>query len=80
MSVKTSGDVLSSDRPSLIHTTLNTGPPVELHVRENVTLSEFWDDIDVSLNEFKFVSGTISATAMHSNQSHDNNMQNIKLV
>ncbi len=58
--VKISGPVLSSGMPSLIHCTLCTGPPDELHVRENVTLAEFWGDIDVSWNEF--VSGASLAS------------------
>ena len=61
--VRTSGPVLSSGKPSLIHSTLCTGPPDEVHVRENAMLAEFWGDIDVSWNEF--VSGTILASIIN---------------
>ena len=44
-SVRTSGPVLSSNKPSLVQTTLLTGPPVELHVRENVTSTESISDV-----------------------------------
>ena len=49
-SVRTSGPVLSSNKPSLVQITLLTGPPVELHVRENVTTTKSISD--VSWNEF----------------------------
>ena len=55
--IKTSDPVLSSGKPSLIHSTLCTGPPDELHVRENVMLAEFQGDADVS-----WISGAILAS------------------
>ena len=58
-SVRTSGPVLSSTKPSLVQITLLTGPPDELQVREKVISTDSW--IDVSWNEF--VSATTIATA-----------------
>ena len=43
--VRTSGPVLSSNKPSLVHITLLTGPPVVLQVREKEMLVESRDDV-----------------------------------
>ena len=45
VSVRTSGPVLSSKKPSLVQVILLTGPPDELQVREKLTSTDTCADV-----------------------------------
>ena len=58
MSVKTSGPVFSSKKPSLVQLTPLTGPPDELQVRVKVISTDPWTDVSWNV----LVSGATIAT------------------
>ena len=65
-SVRTSGPVLSSNKPSLVQITLLTGPPVELHVSENVTSTESISDVSWNGSDVRAIVAAVKIIWKHS--------------